>query len=92
MTWNYRVCKRTYRDEKYEETTYAIHEAYYNKNGEIYAITENGVSIIGEDVEDLGLAYERMGKAFEKDIIDMDNIVYAKDDFDEKDVAETKPI
>ena len=57
--WNYRVVrkKNTYIDpankKERVDYTYAIHEAYYDENGHVGAITQEPVEPFGEDVEEL---------------------------------------
>lgn len=45
MTWNYRLLK-------YPHGSVAVHEVYYDDDGEIYAYTEDPVSFGGNDKED----------------------------------------
>ena len=75
MSWNYRVVKRTYCCE---ETWYQIHEAYYNSNGEITAITEKPVDPAGLTMDELKESLEWMQKALEKPVLDYDNIEFAE--------------
>jgi len=92
MGWNYRVCKKTncYVTNNVEQSyvTYAIHEAYYNASGEIWAITENPKCIItdlcefsctdeNECLTSMQTMLEMMQLAFTKPIVDLDTIVYA---------------
>lgn len=49
MTWNYRVVRRSAEGE----TSYQIHEAYYDCDGKVWAITENGVALASDDVAGL---------------------------------------
>lgn len=81
MTWNYRVCKETYKGDGYEEVGYSIREAYYTKSGEIWAVTEGAKGLYGESLDDIKDGLEKMAKALEKEIVDLDTIVYAKEDF-----------
>ena len=83
MTWNYRLCKETYKDGDFEEVGYQIKEAYYNKEGGIWAVTENGASIYGESVEEAREVLQKMQSAFEKEVLDLDGFVFAKADFNE---------
>jgi len=78
--WNYRVVRRkkTWIDpgEKKEkvEYSYAIHEAYYDKNGYVGAITQDPVEPFGETIEELRHAWVMMAEAFGQPILDYDNI------------------
>jgi hypothetical protein len=74
MTWNHRVVKRTYSTEKYSEDYFSIHEAYYDENGKIFAITDSGVPPGGESLEDLKWSVEQMKKALDHPVLDYDSI------------------
>ena len=68
--WNYRAVR------KKENTgySYAIHEAYYNKDGFVVAITKNGMEPFGENIEELRHSWVMMAEAFGKPILDYENI------------------
>lgn len=78
--WNYRVVrkKNTYIDpankKKRVDYTYAIHEAYYDENGFVGAITQDPVEPFGENIEELRHSWVMMGEAFGQPILDYDNI------------------
>ena len=78
--WNYRVVRRktVYQDSsgKKERTnyTYAIHEAYYDKNGFAGSITEDPVEPFGETIEALRHSWVMMAEAFGKPVLDYDMI------------------
>ena len=83
--WNNRVCKETKNDTVY----YEIREVYYNDADEIWAVTEDGISVgcdiwdeeqvTEEDcIKDMKETVERFKLCFEKPIIDIDTIEYAK--------------
>ncbi len=78
--WNYRVVrKRTVLADtksKKERTyfTYAIHEAYYDKNGKVGSITQESVNPFGENVEELRHSWVMTAEAFGQSILDYDNI------------------
>ena len=78
MSWNYRLCKSTYKGADYEEVSFTIREVYYNKDGTIWAVTENGTSPFGENVEEVKDVLAKMSSAFEKEIIDIDTLIFAK--------------
>ena len=80
MSWNYRLCKSVYKGADYEEVTYDIREAYYNKDGGIWAITDNAVGIVGEDIDSVKQSLTWMQLALEKEVIDLDTFVFAKAD------------
>ncbi len=83
MTWNYRLVKSTYKGEGYEEVNYEIREAYYNKDGGVWAITENGARAFGETPEEIKIVLDRMRMALDRDIIDEDTFVPDSADFED---------
>lgn len=74
MTWNHRVCKKT----EGTDVLFGFHEAYYNKAGEVAAITAEPIRIFSESVEDLQIILDRLAIAMSKPVLDMDTIVYAE--------------
>jgi len=52
MSWNYRVVKRTEKLPHFAEpiVTYAIHEVYYDENGDVVNISEEPRPIISDDL------------------------------------------
>ncbi len=82
MSWNYRVCKSTYTVGTIGEVTFEIKEVYYNKVGDITAVTENAVGVIGDDIDEIKIVLEKMQLALSKDVIDLDTIVFAKYDIE----------
>lgn len=75
-TWNHRVIRK--RDAHCEdEFYYEIHEAHYNDNGELCAITETPITPYGDDIEGLKCTLERMVKACEKPILIDGEIEYS---------------
>ena len=89
MSWNYRVAKKCItvdilKDEvtgevvdSYSEDTFGICEVYYNDEGQITSTTERFIEPFGETLEELSGVFEKMKKAFELPVVDLDNIVYA---------------
>ena len=78
--WNYRVVRKRYvspdtkdKDESVSYT-YAIHEAYYDNNGHVGAITQDAVEPFGENIEELRHAWVMMAEAFGQPILDFENI------------------
>lgn len=57
-------------DNTYEQ----IHEVHYDKNGEIYGWTLEGISVYGETHEELLKSYLMMGNAFKKPILVQDGM------------------
>ena len=78
--WNYRVVgkKNIYIDptnkKERVDYTYAIHEAYYDKNGHVGAITQEPVEPFGENVEELRHTWVMMAEAFGQPVLDYSNI------------------
>ncbi|MFH1951206.1 MAG: hypothetical protein ABIL06_06300 [Pseudomonadota bacterium] len=68
--WNYRVVrkKNTYIDpinrKERVDYTYAIHEAYYDENGHVGAITQDPVKPFGENMEEVRHSWVMMAEAF----------------------------
>ena len=77
-TWNYRVVRKrnVSPDTKDERVyyTYAIHEAYYDNNGHVGAITQDPIEPFGENIEELRHAWVMMAEAFGLPILDFENI------------------
>lgn len=67
---NYRVVRKRINwidpvDEKERaEYSYAIHEAYYDKNGFVGAITQDPVEPFGDNIEELRHSWVMMAEAF----------------------------
>ncbi len=87
--WNYRVIRRkmisidpTNNKEK-ADYVYAIHEAYYDKNGHVGAITNDPAEPFGENIEELRHSWVMMAEAFGQPILDYDNI--PEPEYDRKD-------
>lgn len=79
MTWNYRIIRRI--DPATGEIGYSIHEAYYNKAGEIYSITAEPVAPFGESSEELLADLENMLKdAKSQSVLDWDCLEFAPAD------------
>ena len=78
--WNYRVVRKriVYTDPKDKKErvdyTYAIHEAYYDNNGHVGAITQDSVEPFGDNIEDLRHSWVMMAEAFGQPILDCGNI------------------
>jgi hypothetical protein len=78
--WNYRVVrkKNTSIDPKNKKErvdyTYAIHEAYYDENGHVGAITQEPVEPFGDTVEELRHSWVMMAEAFGQPVLDYNNI------------------
>jgi hypothetical protein len=71
MTWNHRVVRRVYPDAaKSEEVLYSIHECYYDENGKLDMMTEDGIDPVGDDLEGLRWTLEHMLAALDKPVVD----------------------
>lgn len=78
--WNYRVVRKRHvyvdPDDKRERAdyTYAIHEAYYDNNGHVGAVTQDPAQPFGENMEELRHSWVMMAEAFGMPILDYDYI------------------
>ena len=59
---------------EYHEDLYGIHEAYYDENGKVFAITEESTGPSGNTLEELKQSLEWMEKSLEHPILDYDKI------------------
>ena len=90
MSWNYRAAKKRLtvdilKDEvtgevvdSYSEDRFGICEVYYNDKGDITFTSENFIEPYGETLEELKWSFDKMKEAFDKEVLDLDNIVYVK--------------
>lgn len=74
MTWNHRLVRRTYPDAA-QGVWFGIHEAYYDDDGKIYAITEEPVAPCGEAVEELREEISRMARALSAPVVIYEDVV-----------------
>ena len=78
--WNYRVVRKRYVNPHAEggnergSYTYAIHEAYYDNNGYVGAVSQDPVEPFGENIEELRYSWLMMAGAFGLPILDFENI------------------
>jgi len=74
--WNYRVVRKKYINPDTERIsyTYAIHEAYYDNNGYVEAVTQDPVEPFGENVEELRHSWIMIAEAFGLPLLDFDSI------------------
>ena len=80
MSWDYRIVKMTIDGEN----LYQIHEAYYNKNNELCAISKDPMNPHGNTVEELGHDLNMMSQAFNQSALVKGEIVFAKPDWEEE--------
>lgn len=81
--WNYRLCRR--KAPNAEIYTYGIHEAYYNADGTIWAITDDAVGAGFDEFEPddanaidcMRKTLKWMGEALNKPMIDLDTFTFA---------------
>lgn len=69
--WNYRVTKTTDKDTG--EETLAVREVYY-RNGEVYGYSRDPDPVQGEDIHTLRFIFEKMQRALEEPVLDLDQI------------------
>lgn len=65
MSWNYRVLKTKDGDDD----LYQIHEVHYDKQGNVESYTKEGVTVTGNDIEDVKWVLMKMLSCLEKDVI-----------------------
>lgn len=81
-TWNYRVVHRTHRsphsklEDGYDhsEESYAIHEVYYGVDGKVIAVSMEPVPAYAESLQGLDWVLRKFREAYEKDVLEWDNI------------------
>ena len=66
MSWNYRIVR--------EKGTLAVHEVYYDENGEPNGMTVNEVSPHGEDMDELMESWICYQKAFEMPVLHSEDL------------------
>ena len=66
MSWNHRVVK----NEKDGEVFYAIHEVYYDDDGNPHSITENPIPAFGKDITEITHNLIHMMSALTKPVLD----------------------
>lgn len=66
--WNHRVIRKSHDD--FEELSYQIHEVYYEDDGSIMAWTESAMQPLGETPEELREDIRFFLKAFQKPILE----------------------
>ena len=69
-TWNYRVIRRTERGE----TSFAIHEVYYDDQGAPRAFSERRIAPVGETFDELKGDLALMQEAFARPLLDYDDL------------------
>ncbi len=72
MTWNYRLVKRPVGDDGH--FAYAIHEAYYNADGEVWGLTENPVQLSADHINELKIDWLMLMEAFKAPVLNYDDI------------------
>jgi hypothetical protein len=66
--WNYRVIKSI---DDFGESTFAIHEVYYEENNQPIACSENPIGIISETLDGLTKQFDLFKLALDKPILEM---------------------
>jgi hypothetical protein len=76
MSWDYRVVRRTYRKEDGEvlDVSYFIVEAFYDENDKVFMITQEPEGPFGDNISELMNCWVMLAEAFNKPILDWDNI------------------
>jgi hypothetical protein len=78
MSWNYRVVHRHLVHPNGGEDVYAVHEVYYDDDGNPTMVTENPVYLAAESVKELNADRILMGAACRKPVLEWDDIVRPK--------------
>jgi hypothetical protein len=69
MPWNYRIMhNRAVRPESGHP--FGIHEVYYNDDGSVYGWTEDAISLVGHDLDDLEWRLRAMLEAFQEPVLE----------------------
>ena len=66
MSWNHRVMKM----KDGEDDFYQIHEVFYDKEGNVESYTKNGVTVGGNNIEEVKWVLQEMLAALEKPVLD----------------------
>lgn len=78
--WNHRVIKIIHnKGTSYEDTLFCIREVFYNSDGNIWLISDNDSPVFGNSIFDINETLDRMKLALEKDVIDLDEVVFCTD-------------
>jgi hypothetical protein len=78
--WNHRVVRRVYKTTNYEEESFAIHEAYYDDDGNVTRITQDPVDPHGSSMEDLRWSLNKMRECLEYPVLDYETMKEIEDD------------
>ena len=71
MSWSYRVVKTVTKIPLGDiDISYAVHEVYYDENGDIVNISENPSYPISDDLEGLKNVLSKMMTAYDRPVID----------------------
>ena len=75
MNWDYRVIKRTFKmPSGYLEIQHAIYEVYYDEDGNVNTWSANPMYIAGETLDELRDDLKRYSAAFDRPILDWDEL------------------
>ena len=67
MTWNHRVVKEILENG---DEWFTVREVFYNKDGSIYAYTEEAVDVSGESIDEIKEYLEWCLKSLEQPILE----------------------
>lgn len=86
--WNYVVVQRPNKMpdgtlDKYEPYIFGVHEAFYNEEDGIWAVTEEPITIIGDSFESLHSQMNCILQAFQRPVIDSETYKWAPSGFDD---------
>jgi hypothetical protein len=69
--WNHRIVRRTFESA---EVAYSIHEAFYDDEDRVRAITSDSVGPEGETLDELRESYFELAEAFGRPVLEHDKI------------------
>ena len=71
MKWDNRIVK--HQKSEYH-TWYAIHEVFYDNDGQVQSYSEEPLKIIGEDIHEVKSQLKRIVEDIEKDVLDASTV------------------
>ncbi len=72
MSWNYRVMRYQDGHPKFTPYTHGIHEVHYAEDGAVKTWTEDAVSLLAFDQDDLQWRLRAMVEALNKPVLEYD--------------------
>ena len=72
--WNYRICKKFHKTKFGSNYVYDIREVYYDDKDEVSMYSCDPMYPTGCSLEEIINDFKLYSKAFEKDVIDLDEV------------------